>query len=126
MCDLEGAEPQIGCVREDLAVLVVVDLTTLERFLEPTAPLERTVGGEFRQPFRASDDYGVIGGQAEIALDLARVDRRYGFEIDPEPRDPIVLDLPLTITGDRRDFEETLIDDLAQNPWACLPIKLPR
>ncbi|MBT8456944.1 MAG: TIGR02302 family protein [Rhodobacteraceae bacterium] len=90
--------------------------------IEPAAALERTVGGEFRQPFIASDDYGVIAGQAEIALDLPRVDRRYGLVADPEPRPAIELDLPMTITGDRREFEETLIDDLAQHPFAGLPV----
>ncbi|MEM6825099.1 MAG: TIGR02302 family protein [Pseudomonadota bacterium] len=89
-----------------------------------TAPLERTAGGEFRQPFRATDDYGVIAGRAELTLDLERVSRRYGLSTDPEPRETIVLDLPLTISGDRADFEETLIDDLAEHPWAGLPVAL--
>ena len=74
--------------------------------IEIAGPLERSAGGEFRQPFVARDDYGVVAGRAEISLDLSRIDRRYGLSADPEPRDPVVLDLPLTITGDRRDFEE--------------------
>ncbi len=92
--------------------------------IELTAPLERTVGGEFRQPFAARDDYAVVAGRAEITLDPARADRRYGLAVDPEPREVVVLDLPLTITGDRAEFEETLIDDLAQHPWAGLPVSL--
>ncbi|MEM9973104.1 MAG: TIGR02302 family protein [Pseudomonadota bacterium] len=92
--------------------------------IEPVDDLERTVGGEFRQPFLASDDYGVVSGSAEIALDLDAVDRRYGLAVEPEPRAPVTLDLPMTITGDRREFEETLIDDLAQHPFAGLPITL--
>ena len=92
--------------------------------IEVTAPIERTVGGEFRQPFAARDDYGVIAGHAEISIDLDRVDRRYGLVTEPEPRETIALDLPLTISGDRADFEETLIDDLAKHPWAGLPIDL--
>ena len=90
--------------------------------IEPIGSLERTVGGEFRQPFVASDDYGVIAGRAEMTLDLDRVDRRFGLAIDPEPHETVVLDLPMTITGDRREFEETLIDDLAQPPMAGQPI----
>ncbi|MEL6517296.1 MAG: TIGR02302 family protein [Pseudomonadota bacterium] len=92
--------------------------------IEPVGPLERTVGGEFRQPFIASDDYGVVAGRAEMALDLTRVDRRYGLAIAPEPREAIILDLPMTITGDRREFEETLIDNLEQHPLAGLPVTL--
>ena len=92
--------------------------------IELAGPLERSAGGEFRQPFVARDDYGVVAGRAEVTLDLDRVERHYGLATEPEPRDDIVLDLPLTITGDRADFEETLIDDMAQHPWAGLPVTL--
>ncbi|MEM0949923.1 MAG: TIGR02302 family protein [Pseudomonadota bacterium] len=92
--------------------------------IELAGPMERSAGGEFRQPFIARDDYGVVAGRAEISLDLEAVDRRYGLAVDPEPREDIVLDLPLTITGDRSDFEEILIDDMAQHPWAGLPVAL--
>ncbi|MEL6167046.1 MAG: TIGR02302 family protein [Pseudomonadota bacterium] len=84
--------------------------------------LEATAGGEFRQSFRASDDYGVIAGRVEITLDLARIDRRYGLAIEPEPREPVILDLPMTISGDRSEFDETLVGELAQHPWATLPV----
>ena len=84
----------------------------------------RGVTGEMRQSFLARDDYGVVGGRAEITLDLGAVDRRYGLETEPEPRDTIVLDLPITISGDRANFEETLIEDLSQHPWATLPVRL--
>ncbi len=92
--------------------------------IEIAGPIERSAGGEFRQPFAARDDYGVVAGRAEIVLDMGRVDRRYGLAVDPEPREDIVLDLPLTITGDRSDFEEILIDDMAEHPWAGLPVTL--
>ena len=85
---------------------------------------ERGLGGEMRQNFGVKDDYGVRSGRAEITLDLASVDRRYGLTPEPEPRDPIVLDLPMTISGDRAEFEEVLIENLAEHPWATLPVKL--
>lgn len=85
---------------------------------------ERGVSGEMRQPFRVTDDYGVVAGQAELVLDLGAVDRRHGLAVAPEPRDPVILDLPMTISGDRADFEETIIEDLSQHPWAMLPVKL--
>lgn len=85
---------------------------------------ERGLGGEMRQVFRATDDYGITAGRAEISLDLEAVDRRYGLGIVPEPRDMIVLDLPIPISGDRASFEETLIDNLSQHAWATLPVKL--
>ena len=89
-----------------------------------SGPLERTATGEFRQPFEAEDDYGVVSGSATMELDLDRADRRYGLGLAPEEREPISLDLPMTISGDRTDFEETLIDDLAKHPWANLPIRM--
>lgn len=86
--------------------------------------LERTASGELRQPFAAQDDYGVVSGQAIIDLNLSSVDRRYGLAIEPDPREPILLDLPMTITGDRRDFIETLIENLSEHPWAGMPVTM--
>jgi uncharacterized protein (TIGR02302 family) len=83
-----------------------------------------TFDGQMSQPFRANDDYGVTDGIARFSLDLDRVDRRYGLAVVPEPRDPIELELPMPITGDRADFVETLIENLSEHPWAHLPVKL--
>ena len=85
-------------------------------------PMTREAGGTLRQAFEASDDYGVVAGEAELALDLDRVDRRHGLAAEPEPREPIRLDLPMPIAGDRAQFTEALIDDLSQHPWANLPV----
>lgn len=87
-------------------------------------PPEAGLRGEMTLPFSASDDYGVVAGRAEIALDLSAVDRRHGLAPDPEPREPVVLDLPLPFSGDRTDFEETLVEDLASHPWAGLPVRM--
>jgi uncharacterized protein (TIGR02302 family) len=84
----------------------------------------READGRFKQMFSATDDYGVVSGQVTISLDLAAIDRRYGLTINPEPRDPVVLDLPMPIRGNRNDFKETLIDDLSQHPFANLPVKM--
>ena len=86
--------------------------------------LERTVAGEFRQPFRATDDYGVLSGRATIALDLDRVERRHGLAVDPEPREALSIDLPMPISGDRSDFREVLVEDVAKHPWAGLPVTI--
>lgn len=85
---------------------------------------ERRADGKLAQPFHARDDYGVIRGQAQIRLDLAAVDRRYGLAIAPEPRPDLTFDLPLPITGSRADFTEMLIEDMSEHPWANLPVKL--
>jgi len=87
-------------------------------------PIERTAGGEMRQPFHATDDYGVTAGQAVVELDLDRVDRRYGLTREPEQSDPLRFDLPMTITGDRADFREVLVEDVAKHPWAGLPVRI--
>ncbi len=89
-----------------------------------TGPASAEATGEMTLPFRASDDYGVTGGQAVIALDLDAIDRRYGLEADPEPREPITVPLPMPITGDRAEFSETLIEDFSRHPWANLPVTI--
>ncbi|MGR3760460.1 TIGR02302 family protein [Roseobacteraceae bacterium NS-SX3] len=78
--------------------------------------------GAMTLPYSAQDDYGVTGGEVRITLDLPAVNRRHGLSMDPDPRDPVVLDLPLPLTGDRREFTEQLIEDFAQHPWANLPV----
>lgn len=88
------------------------------------APAERGAGGEFQQPFAASDDFGVVAGQVAIALDLDALDRAHGLAIDPDPREDIVVDLPLPISGDRSDFNGTLIDNFSEHPWANLPVTM--
>lgn len=90
----------------------------------PSDRLEREANGQLKQEFTARDDYGVVAGQVSIALDLPAIDRRFGLATDPEPRDPVVLDLPMPMSGDRSDFTEVLVDDLSQHPFANLPVTM--
>lgn len=99
------------------------------RMIEDTAPSVRIAGpveadalGEMALPFEASDDYAVIAGQAEFALDLEQVDRVHGLASDPDSRDPVIVDLPMPFSGDRDDFAETMIDDFSEHPFANLPV----
>ncbi len=84
----------------------------------------READGRMSQPFVASDDYAVVSGRAVIELDLDAIERRYGLAAEPEPRDALVYDLPMPITGDRSDFTESLVEDASQHPWANLPVKM--
>ncbi|KAG1713807.1 Cell division ATP-binding protein FtsE [Nymphon striatum] len=93
-------------------------------FVELTGPIEADAQGEMSQPFAAMDDYGVIVGFATIDLDLTDADRRFGLMVDPDPRDVVVIDLPMPFSGDRTDFEELLIDNFSEHPWANLPVTL--
>lgn len=87
-----------------------------------TGAPEAEATGQMSLPFAAADDYGVIGGTATISLDMAAVDRRYGLATDPEPREPITVQLPMPISGDRHDFTESLIEDFSEHPFANLPV----
>lgn len=89
-----------------------------------TGGISRQAQGEMAQAFTATDDYGVTSGVATIALDLPSVTRSFGLSVDPEPRDAIVLDLPMPITGDRTEVSETLVDDLSKHPFANLPVTI--
>ncbi|MFB9148869.1 TIGR02302 family protein [Roseovarius ramblicola] len=80
--------------------------------------------GQMSQPFEVRDDHGVTGGHAVITLDMERIARRHGLAAEPEPREPIRLDLPLPMMGDRAEFTETLIANLSQHAWAHLPVTL--
>ena len=102
-------------------IVVLPDEAPLVAF---DGPMRRARGGIMEQPFRASDDHGVIRGEAEITLDLAAVERRHGLALPPEPREALRLDLPLPMSGSRTDFTELLRDDLSQHAWAHLPVQV--
>lgn len=96
--------------------------------LPPSVALQGEIGreadGRFKQTFKAGDDYGVSAGEVTIALDLARVERRFGLSLDPETILPVTLDLPMPIRGNRKDFTEVLKDDLSQSILANLAVTM--
>ncbi|AXC51037.1 DUF4175 family protein [Paracoccus suum] len=83
---------------------------------------QRRADGRLVQAFTAGDDNGVVSAEASVVLDLAAVDRRYGLAVDPDPRDPLVLALPLPARGSRTDIKGSLIADLSRHPLANLPV----
>ncbi|MCF6231944.1 MAG: TIGR02302 family protein [Rhodobacteraceae bacterium] len=87
-------------------------------------PAKAAATGEMTLAFTASDDYGVVAGQAVIALDRDALERRYGLALDPEPRERVNVELPMPISGDRSMFTETLIEDFSSHPWANLPVTI--
>ncbi len=94
----------------------------------PTIEVDRApeleLAGQLSLPFSASDDYGVVSGQAVIALDMDALPRRYGLALEPEPREDIIVPLPMPIAGDRSAFEESMIEDFSKHPWANLPVTI--
>ena len=86
--------------------------------------LSRRLAGDFSLSFIATDDYSVTAGQAEASLGLDRIDRRHGLKVDPEPRPPLIVDLPLPYRGTRTLIEGVLEENLIEHPWAGLPITL--
>ena len=89
-----------------------------------TGPVERSPAGETKLSFEAADDYGVVAGTVTIELDLTSVDRRHGLALAPEEIPAVTLDMPLPFSGDRKDFTDTLVEDLSRHPWAGLPVLL--
>ena len=92
--------------------------------IRPEGGIQRERGGRLRQDFIARDDYGVTGGTVRIALDLDAVDRRFGLAAEPDPREELVLTLPLPIAGSRTSFSEAVVEDLSRHPWAHMPVRL--
>ncbi len=87
-------------------------------------PVDRALSGEMQLGFEARDDHGVVAGSARITLDLGAVDRSHGLAADPEPRDAIVVDLPLPLTGESTEIAETLVEDFSGHPWVGLPVTI--
>ena len=92
--------------------------------VRPEGSLERALDGTMSQAFVATDDYGVVAGRAEFTLNMEALDRRHGLAVDPEPRDPIVVDLPMPFRGDRALIEEVLHENFMQHPWAEMPVAM--
>lgn len=92
--------------------------------ISPEGVPDVEANGRMSQVFKARDDFGVVAGSARIVLDLGKVVRRYGLEAAPEAREPIVVDLPMAISGDRADFTETLVEDFSKHPWVGLPVTI--
>ncbi len=84
--------------------------------------IQRDANGRFNQGFSARDDYGVVKGGVRFTLDLGAVDRRYGLAIDPDPVEPVTLDLPLPRKGNRSAVKGTMTDDLSQSILSNLPV----
>ena len=78
--------------------------------------------GQMGLSFTATDDFGIASARAEITLDPEAADRRYGLATDPEPREALILDLPLPFNGSRSEFSEILVEDLSEHPFANLPV----
>ena len=89
-----------------------------------TGDISHTIQGSVQIPYAANDDYGIIGGTVEIALELDKVDRRFGLTFVPESSNPIRFDLPLPFNADTKDFKDVVVEDLAKHPWAGLPVKI--
>ena len=85
-------------------------------------PFARGQGGQLELPFAASDDFGIEGGRMEITLRPEDATRRFGLAVDPDPREALVVDIPMPISGDRTDFEELIVEDFSKHPFANLPV----
>jgi uncharacterized protein (TIGR02302 family) len=119
----QGGEMRIdGPGGRSWQVEAIADAAPAVRVLEGEA--KTAFDGQMSKPFEARDDYGVVAGGAVFELDMDRIDRRYGLAAEPEPRQPIRLDLPMPLAGDRSAFTETLIENLSEHPWAHLPVTL--
>ena len=92
--------------------------------VDVSGDMTREADGRFKQSIKATDDYGITAARVTITLDLAKVDRRHGLKVDPEPVEPVVLDIPLPRKGKRTDLTATLVDDLSKHVFANLPVTM--
>lgn len=113
--DITGPNPR------SWRIVMLADRAPSVSLAEPVAGVPP---GSVQMTYAAQDDYGIRSGQAVLTLWPDAADRRYGLTVDPEPREALVLDLPLPFRGGREDFSEALIEDLSQHPFANLPVRL--
>jgi uncharacterized protein (TIGR02302 family) len=92
--------------------------------VEVSGDMVREADGRFKQQVKATDDYGITAGRVTITLNLAKIDRRHGLAVDPEPVEPVVLDIPLPRKGKRTDLTATLVDDLSKHVFSNLPVTM--
>lgn len=92
--------------------------------VELTGEISRSLQGSMQIPYKAADDYGIAGGAVGVRLDMARVDRRHGLTAEPDPRDPLSFDVQLPVRGDLALVEDTIVEELAEHPWAGLPVRI--
>lgn len=107
-----GREWQVVALRDAAPKVQITGAATRER------------DGKMKLPFAAEDDFGIAAGTATVTLDLPHIDRRFGLTADPEPREALVIDLPLPISGNRAKFEDAILEDLSQHPFANLPVQV--
>jgi uncharacterized protein (TIGR02302 family) len=87
-------------------------------------PMKKRADGTMSQPFSAKDDFAVVKGEVQFALDLGALDRRYGLAVDPDAQQPLIFDLPLPVTGSRAEFTGAFTEDASEHVWANLPVTM--
>ncbi|MEM9798058.1 MAG: DUF4175 domain-containing protein [Pseudomonadota bacterium] len=91
----------------------------------PSIALDGAPGFEFPDqttlPWQAQDDHGIVSARVTFELD-GGAPHPHGLSVPPEPRDPLVMDLPLPISGDRADIRQVLRAQLFEHPMAGMPI----
>jgi len=89
-----------------------------------TQEVGQTISGAMELPFTATDDYGVVAGSVSIALDLARVDRRFGLTADPAVRQALTTNLPMPFRGATDKVNEVLVEDFSKDIWVGMPVNI--
>jgi len=92
--------------------------------VELIGPMTRAPSGETRQNFRLTDDFGVARAVLTITRDPEAVEKRYGYVLSPEARPALEVTVPLPQIGDRREIEGMIGENLAQHPFAGLPVQI--
>uniref|UniRef100_UPI002905D852 DUF4175 domain-containing protein n=1 Tax=Roseobacter sp. HKCCA0434 TaxID=3079297 RepID=UPI002905D852 len=93
----------------------------------PTVAFDGEIGraeaGATRIGYLAEDDFAVATLRVVAELDVDAVDRRYGLEPEPMPRDPLVAEIPLP-RGAGASVRDVVTQDFSTHPFAALPVRL--
>ncbi|MDP2122889.1 MAG: TIGR02302 family protein [Parvibaculum sp.] len=92
--------------------------------IELSEPLAQSASGALRFAYKMSDDYGVVGAEARIELDLGASPQQEEARPAAEPRVTAPhVQLPLPSLRPREVTGETYAD-LTPHPWAGLPVTI--
>ncbi len=106
----DGASWRVTVLADEPPTVVMLDLPETDAL------------GEMSLPFSAFDDYAVVRGEAVFELRIDDIDRRHGLLAVPDGFEALIVDLPMPFSGDRAEFDEVLVDDFSQHPFANMPV----
>lgn len=113
-----------GPAAEDVRVWKFFAIPDKPPSIKISGPLQAEAMGSVTLPLSLQDDYGVEDASIRISLDIDRIDRRYGLQVEPERVDDADYPVLLPFADSRQEFEAEFAGNFAKHRWAGLPVRM--